>query len=278
MFQLDEQEKNIKFDTEPLTSPAWDIVQMANQMDLRTSLPKAVNNRDWETIDIIFQNISHQMTFYSASYVVLPYMVRLLEQVLAEKDIEHAQLLIFNLGICLMMDIPENHYEEADSLPLDNYNAATKKLCGLTKQYYNTYIDDIQEMDEEQRSMLFVATLAILGERKTAYVALEPLASGELEEIALVCGGDCEFFDECYEPYEEQEHNIMLPQEYVSGAWDGKAYDNAFLWTCAVADKLGLENQLEVLRYLYGSFTCPECGTTKRVIDFMAGYVMEEGY
>lgn len=275
MFQLSENEINIEFHTEPFTSEVWNTVQTASRMDLRTKLPAALDCRDWEEIDIIFQNLTHQMTFYSAAYVALPHMVRLLEQVLSEGDVEHAHLLIFNLGICLMTDIPENHSEETDSPLLDDYNAAAQKLAGLTKQYMNTYEDEIQEMDEEQRSMLFMAALAILGERKTAYAAFEQLASGTLDEISTVCGGGCEYYEECYEPLEEQENAIIPAAEYKPGTWDGKSYQDAFLWTSAVADMLGLENQLEILRCLYGTFTCPECGRTRRVIDFMMAYLTE---
>lgn len=275
MFQLNENELNIEFRTEPFDSTVWDVVQMASQMDLKTRLQEAINHRDWDDIDNIFQNITHQMTFYSATYVVLPHMVRLLEQVMEDDDLEHAHLLIYNLGICLMTDIPENRFEETDSPLLDDYNAAALKLAGLTKQYLNTYIDEIREMDEDQRSMLFVATLAILGERKMVYAAFVQLASGELEEISMVCGGDCEYYEECYEPYEEQEDSIVPSAKYESGTWDGKSYKDAFLWTSAVAEMLDLENQSEVLRYLYGTFTCPECGKTKRVLDFMITYLTE---
>jgi len=276
MLQLNEMEKDIEFQTEPFDSAVWDVLRKASTMDLKTMLQDAVNNREWEDIDIIFQNITHQMTFYSAIYVVFPHMVRLLEQVLDEGDVEHAHLLIFNLGICLATDIPENHFEKVDSPLLDDYNAAAQKLAGLTKHYLNTYLNEIQEMDEEQRSMLFVATLAILGEREAVCAALNQLASGELDEVSMVCGGDCEYYEECYEPDEEQEDGIIPVVEYESGKWDGKSYEDAFLWTSAIADMLGLENQLEVLRYLYGTFTCPECGKTKRVIDFMVNYLMEE--
>ena len=276
MFQLNENEMNIKFYTEPFDSIVWDVVQKASAMNLKTILQEAVNNRNWENIDIIFQNITHQMTFYSATYVVLPYMVNLLEQTLEDGDVEHAHLLIFNLGICLATDIPENHFEETKSPLLDDYNAAAQKLAGLTKHFYNTYIDEIQEMDEEQRSMLFVATLAILGERAAVYAALEQLASGELDEVNMACGGECEYYEECYEPGEEQENGIVPMAEYESGKWDGKSYEDAFLWTSAIADMLGLKNQLDVLRYLYGTFTCPECGKPKKVIDFMVNYLTEE--
>lgn len=272
---LDEKEINIEFETEPFTSTAWDVVQMASRIDLKVKLQEAVNNREWENIDIIFQNITHQMTFYSATYLVLPHMVRLLEQVLEEGDAENAFLLIFNLGICLATDIPANHSKEEDSPLLADYNAASQKLAGLTKRYFNMYMDVIQEMDEERRSMLFVAALAILGEREMVYVALDQLASGEIEEINMVCGGDCGYYEECYEPCAEQGAGIVLHAEYEPGKWDGRSYEDAFLWTSAIADMLCLENQLQVLRYLYGTFTCPECGKTKPVIDFMVNYFTE---
>lgn len=133
MYQLDEKEINIEFHKEPYESTVWDVVRMCYQMDIRNNLRTSLENRDWEQIENIFECMTHQMSFYSATYVVLPYMVELLEQVMEEGDVEHAFTLIFHLGVCLATDIPVNQYEKIDSPILEDYNAAAQKLAGLTK-------------------------------------------------------------------------------------------------------------------------------------------------
>jgi len=278
MYHLDENEINTEFHTEPFCSAVWKTVRTASSCkDLGAELQAAIENRDWESIEDIFENITHQMTFYSATYVVFPHLVKLLEHIMEEGDIEHAHMLIFNLGICLATDVPENHFEEVDSPLLDEYHAAAKMLAGLVKRYINTNSDEILEMDEVNRNMLLVAALAVFGERELVYVALDELASGEMEELPLMCGGDCDFFEECFEPLrEDSEIGLIVPAQYKPGKWDGKSYDDAFLWTSALADMLGAKEQVEGLKYIYGTFTCPECGRTKRVLDFMVTYFTQE--
>lgn len=275
MYQLDESEINTKFNTEPFDSAVWDVVRAAGSMDAK-QVQTALADRDWGRIDSILENITHQMSFYSATYVVLPYMVKLLEEVMEEGDAEHVHMLIFNLGICLATDVPGNHFEKVDSSILDDYNAAAKKLAGLTKRYINTSLEEILEMDDS-RDMLLMGALAILGERELVYAAHELLGRGEIDELNLMCGGECEFFEECIDPFDEDsEIGTIVPRQYEPGKWDGKSYDDAFLWTSAIADMFGAEEQVEVLCWIYGTFTCPECRKTKRVLDYMIAYLTEE--
>ena len=183
MYQLDEKEINIEFHKEPYESTVWDVVRMCYQMDIRNNLRTSLENRDWEQIENIFECMTHQMSFYSATYVVLPYMVELLEQVMEEGDVEHAFTLIFHLGVCLATDIPVNQYEKIDSPILEDYNAAAQKLAGLTKRYINIYIEEIHKMNQEMRSMLLVSAIAILGDRQLAYGLM--LSGLELTEIGV---------------------------------------------------------------------------------------------
>lgn len=273
MYQLDEKEINIEFHKEPYESTVWDVVRMCYQMDIRNNLRTSLENRDWEQIENIFECMTHQMSFYSATYVVLPYMVELLEQVMEEGDVEHAFTLIFHLGVCLATDIPENQYEKIDSPILEDYNAAAQKLAGLTKRYINTYIEEIHKMNQEMRSMLLVSAIAILGDRQLAYGLV--LSGLELTEIGVMCGGECQFYEEEFAVLEDCEDQTVIPAEYKPGQWDGKFDQDWFAWTSALADMLGAKQELEFLCYLNGTFTCPECGKTKKMIDFMKTYFAE---
>lgn len=273
MYQLDEKEINTKFHKEPFESTVWDVVQMCYPMDIRNNLRTSLDNRDWEQIENIFECMTHQMSFYSATYVVLPYMVELLEQVMKEGDVEHAFLLIFHLGICLATDIPENQYEKIDSPILKDYNDAAQKLAGLTKRYINTYIEEIHKMTQEKRSMLLVSAIAILGDRHTAYGLV--LSGLDLTEIGVMCGGECQFYEEEFALFEGDEEQTVIPADYEPGQWNGKFDQDGFAWVSALADMLGAKQELQFLRYLYGTFTCPECGKTGKLIEFMKTYFAE---
>ena len=273
MYYLDESECNIEFNTESFDSTVWSVVRTAaGSEDLGKRVQAALDSRDQEEIEIIFENVTHQMTFYSATYVVLPHIVKLLEEVLEEGDTEFAFYLIFNLGICLATDTPGNHFEEVDSPLLDDYNAASRKLAGLTKRYINKYHEEIQEMDEEQRNMLLTSVLAIFGERETASLMVN--FCWDMEEIGMACGEDCEYYEDCFAPF-DSEDGTVIPAEYESGTWDGKSFEDPFLWAAALAEMFGAEQELEVLCIVYGTFTCPECGKTKKVIEFMEAYMNE---
>lgn len=276
MIHLEENERNTTFDVEPFDSTVWEVVSMAGRTDLGAELKAAIETRDWQTIQDIFDNITHQMTFYTAIYVVLPHMVRLLEQVLQEGDLEHAHMLIWNLGVCLAVDIPGNRREEPDSPLMDDYRAAAKKLAGLVKHLLNTRLPEIQQLPDEHKSTLLAATLAILGERELVFAAMDSFAAGAVEELHLMCGGDCEFFAECVDPYEEEaEIGSIIAREYEPEAWDGGSYDDPFVWTAGIAEMFGAEEIIEVLRWFYGTLACPECGQTRRVLDYMITYLTE---
>lgn len=273
MYHLDESECNIECNTEPFDSTVWSVVRMAsNCEDLGQRIQAALDGRDQEEIEIIFENVTHQMSFYSATYLVLPHMVKLLEEVLEEGDTDYAFYLIFNLGICLATDTPGNRFEEIDSPVLKDYNAAARKLAGLTKRYINTYHEEIQEMDEEQRNMLLTSVIAIFGERELASLMVN--FSWDMEEIGMACGADCEYYEDCFSPIDSEDDTI-ISVEYESGSWDGQSFEDPFLWASAMAEMFGAEQELEVLRIVYGTFTCPECGETKKVIEFMEAYMNE---
>ena len=58
--------------------------------------------------DNLWANLWHQMSFYDATYIVMPYMLKFLEK---NKDNFDIQLsVISNMGICLATDIPNNKY------------------------------------------------------------------------------------------------------------------------------------------------------------------------
>lgn len=267
MYHLDEKEINTEFDIEPFDSAAWYFAETSYKMDLENRLKTALEDENRDEIEIIFESLTHQMSFYSATYIVLPHMVRLLEQMIEKGDFVYGANLILNLGVCLATDIFENNFKETNIHIIENYNAAVQKLVGLTKRYINMYIDEIHKMNEEQKHMLFTGVLSILGERKAVFVLM--ILGWNIEEIGLMCDKECGYLEEYFVPFD---NNIIIPTKYGVEKWDGKSYDDAFVWSSAIADMLEDKYAVEVLKYLYGDFTCPKCGKTKKVIDFVIPY------
>lgn len=56
--------------------------------------------------DNLCEGLSHQMSFYSATYLVLPYMAKLLEEKEAAGDFQWQVLILSEMGVCLATDVP----------------------------------------------------------------------------------------------------------------------------------------------------------------------------
>lgn len=128
--------------------------------------------------DNLCENLSHQMSFYEATYLALPYLVQLLERNSKSGSFEWKLTMISELGLCLATDFPEAK-------------------------------------------------------------------------------------------------EVIIPAESVIGKWDGSSYEDTWLWLSTMLDQLGAEEELEILSYYYGTYTCPDCGNQKKVMDFMKGYYFE---
>ncbi len=58
------------------------------------------------------------------------------------------------------------------------------------------------------------------------------------------------------------------PAESVIGKWDGKSYDNTYLWFSNLVHSLGVEDEWKI-SYYYGTYTCPECGNKGPLNEWM---------
>ena len=62
-----------------------DLAPSPNPLKLRRLDPEDKDNYRI-VCDNLFENLTHQLSFYQATYLVMPYMVKLLEQKNAEND------------------------------------------------------------------------------------------------------------------------------------------------------------------------------------------------
>ena len=144
------------------------------------------------------------------------------------------------------------------------------KLQELTKQFIKQYEKEIAELDFNERSMLVTVLLAILGDREAAFI----LTMSCWDSCYMLCDC-CEYCEEEVVLSDDEAKEAIVPAETMVGKWDGSSYDDTYLWISNVLNRLGAEEELEILSYYYGAYTCPECGNQKKVIDLMKNYYFE---
>ena len=90
-------------------------------------------------------------------------------------------------------------------------------------------------------------------------------------EQCPVCCPDCGFYDEDMDAdgfYDQEQLKKIEPAASVIGKWDGKNYEDTYLWFSNLAHDLGAEDAWKIA-YYYGTYTCPECGSRGILIEWM---------
>ncbi len=253
---------NVVNDLRPLMNPRPRILTPSEK------LQEAINFQS------LFENLWHQLHFYSADYLALPYLVSLLEQRAEEKDFQSQLDLISELGLCLSTDIPSNQADPSQPIPnrkiIGDYNDCIAVLRERTKTFLEKYLERLSWLSEDEKMSFYISVLAILGDREAAYV----FNSTVLDECYIMCD-ECEYCDETIEPFSVKNPNSIRPARSAIGRWDGKSLNDVYVWFSNLVDMLGDKQAVRALSYYYGIYTCPKCGAKGRVIDLMKKYFFE---
>lgn len=219
----------------------------------------------------LFENLWHQMSFYNATYLAIPYLVKLLDDKEKNHDFQGQLNLISEIGVCLMCDIPSLHYEPIDNEEiLQNYEKSVLLIQEKTKLFVETYLEELQKLEENEKSYFCMSLLAILGDREAAYV----LTSVMFDECYVLCQ-NCEYCDEEMEPLSEGQPENIIPAQSVIGKWDGHSLNDTYVLFSHILDILCEKSAVQNLSYYYGTYTCPKCGSQGLVIDLMKNYFFE---
>ncbi len=221
----------------------------------------------------ICENLYHQLSFYDATYITMPYLVTLLEQKEQEQDLEWQIKLISEMGVCLMTDISEINTEVIeDEEILENYEFSISILQEKTKTFLKQNIEKLKELDKNRLAQFYVSVLAILGDREAAF----SLTSLMFNECYVVCG-NCDFCDEEMEPFSCGKPEQIIPRESVIGTWDKKSFEDTYVWFSNFLHIVGADDMAEILSYYYGTYTCPECGAKENVMECIKRYFFDIG-
>lgn len=219
--------------------------------------------------DNLFENLSHQMSFYNATYIALPYIVQLLDKY--KNDFLEQFYIISQVGFCIATDIPENHFpkENIDQTILDSYTESIAILQQKTKEFLFGHIDLLKQMSSIEKSEFCTSILAILGDKYLAYI----LTLSAWDTFYILCS-NCEYCNEelSYSFSSKKELSQITPAVYQPNQWDKSSFDDTFIWLSAILSMLGEEHNIKILSYYCGMYTCPRCGKQKKVIDFIKNY------
>ncbi len=224
--------------------------------------------------DNICEQLWHQMSFYDALYLAMPYLVKLYEKWQQNADFRMQGMLLTNIGIFLATDISYNHeIDDTEKVPkeiLESYHQSIKIIREKAKEFLHCYKEQLKQIDEESRSMFCVGMLAMLGDPEAAFV----LILGGWNQCLQYCP-NCDNLNEDTEidsilfqsnGKKELEKKIK-PAESVIGQWDGQSFDHTYLWFSNLLYELENEKEAEKLRYFYGTYTCPNCGAAGKVME-----------
>lgn len=219
--------------------------------------------------DNLCENLSHQLSFYNATYLALPYLVLLLEKKRQAQDFEWQLLIIRETGIILSTDLPYEWKDRGEKLPrevLDSYQLSREILRDMTKEFLRQHLDRIKMESQESLQYFITALLAIFGDPGAAF----QLAIGAWEQTPIECP-ECDYYDEDMEDGFYNEDLIkekIKPAESVIGKWDGQSFEDTYLWFSNLAHELGIEDEWKI-PYYYGTYTCPQCGKKGVLMEWM---------
>ena len=203
----------MKMTLTPLDSPLWEVYrgaygnvreEVAILAGPEKDAPEVGRLRRLDTaeksdfqvaFDNLCENLSHQMTFYEALYLALPYMVKLLSRKIAENDFTWQVNIFSEIGCCLATDIPNQRSQEFETaMPpeiLESYQAAILRLQEYAKKFVLNNADKIGALPEWDREFLLVGLLGVFGNHALASI----LILSDDNNCGLACP-NCDFYDE----------------------------------------------------------------------------------
>lgn len=277
VFLQPKQDVNsIQVRLEPFDSPKWEAYKSAGIGEYAKMWAQKLLENEDGAFEECCENISHQMSYYPAIYLVFPYLVEKLAQDLEKLDTEQQIMYISMLGTALTTDCNINkrgncELQIPDGEMLENYQLSIQKFQLIIKQFLSKKLKSIGRFDSMTKTMLALAVLAVFGNREDAYLFL----NSEMDEcIYMACDG-CEFCDEEMELSSKKSLSAITPREQAADNWDGRDFADTYLWFGDFAELVKAKSLAKHLPYYFGAFQCPECGKEAAVKDFMKNYMSE---
>jgi len=275
-FKIDEQQINdTPISLLPLDDVRWESYYIT-WSSIKESLADLIknNNKDCDKVHEMFHDIcdmlTHQLSFYKESYLIVPYLVQFLKT--KGDDFEWQFQIISELGIIISTDNKmENQEKISDQEILAHYNHAISVLKEITKKFIMEHLEEITVFDEDKKIQFATACLAIFDD----HLAAEVMLLSSFDEIYTFCH-ECDDYNEEINLISDGEIDEIEPAKSVIGQWDGESFDDTYVWFSNFLSILGCDTFLNALSYYYGTYTCPQCNAKGLTMDFIKNYYMEQ--
>lgn len=216
-----------------------------------------------ENIEILAEELSHQLSYYNATAYVLPHLAMLCSKL----SLEDKFFLIAHMGAAIAAE------GEYPLLPdTQAYQEFQEGLMGLRREteclITSTDISVLLQAGMGLGQEFALAALAIIGDRKHAY-DIWFLSGSCWEEGCVAC--DCGWNDEMF-PLTEQTDCIEFAD---IDTWDKKSLQNEAVWFKGLLTLAGDEEMSQILPLVYGIGICPDCGKREPYWDWLDRFIKE---
>lgn len=216
-----------------------------------------------ETVENLAEELSHQLSFYSATAYALPHLAQLCPKLALEDQV----FLIALLGPAIAAEA---------SQPLEPDTEAYREFCqgleGLRPAAERLVTSPetarLLPEDPELGQQFALAALAILGDRRHAY-GLYLLSGSCWEEGPAAC--QCGWEEETLPLAEGPDYILPAP----IGQWDGRSLEQEAVWLQGLLALAEDELILPVLPLVYGQGVCPDCGRQEPYWDWLYRFMEE---
>lgn len=248
----------------PLESSVWATLYSAGN-DADNWLGKLLRQEgDFrENMEILAEDLSHQLSYYSATAYVLPHLAALCPQLLLEDQV----FLVAQMGaaIAAEADRPLEPDSEADR----EFRQGLEGLRPLTERLVkSSETARLLQEDPEIGQQFALAALAILGDRRHAY-GLYLLSGSCWQEGAAACA--CGWNDEGLSLAEGP--GCVVPAQI--GSRDGQSLKQEAVWLQGLLKLAGDEQIIPALPMVYGGGVCPNCGRREPYWDWLFRFMAE---
>lgn len=219
-----------------------------------------------DVVDTLMENLSHQLSFYTATAYALPHLAELGTTLSTDKKI----YLLATLGPAVAAEGTEPL--DPDSALWREFQEGLAPLRLEMKTLILKHMDALKALSSDLQQQFAVSALALLGERKRAFYLY--LYAG-WEEFPAACANDeCDWCEECMDLSLEEEPELTTPVSLEP--WDGVSLEREEVWFPGLLEKLGDEDILPRLPYLYGTCTCPVCGASGLTWEWIDRFYEED--
>lgn len=210
--------------------------------------------------DNLCEGLSHQMSFYPALYLALPYMVKLLGRKAGDYD---WQLEIFSeIGICLATDVDWENEGRAE-VPadiLESFREAAAILAERAERFLKEQRKKLRREDVFERRRFCLGLYGLLGDRREAFA----MVMNRWETCYIHCKY-CGYLDEDLELIDGKQRRKLRPLRF----WRKKP--ESFTRFRRVLHRMGDWEGEELLACYYGGYVCPCCGKESDVMEGLIG-------